>query len=196
MAYVAKRVKNDIETSETRNENQQLRLQMSEQTDEIAHLKSVLSVMANPYSVHQEFYSQCQRLHEQPADYTVSFQMLASQISASRRNMPSKPEPRRMHNPYQPQQPQHMYEPDPREALWNGDPKRQKMMPPQNHNNNNNNSMPDRSADKWRRVESAFDSVTVPNPMQPAPRGPGELESTPAADAISALLFAAAQSDK
>merc|ERR1740130_898972 len=81
MAYVAKRDKKHIETSEIKNENQQLRLQMSEQTDEIAHLKSVLSVMASPYSFHADFYSQCQRLHERPADYTVSYQMLASQLN-------------------------------------------------------------------------------------------------------------------
>merc|ERR1711865_863759 len=92
MAYVAKRDKKHIETSEIKNENQQLRLQMSEQTDEIAHLKSVLSVMASPYSFHADFYSQCQRLHERPADYTVSYQMLASQLNASRRGAPTKPE--------------------------------------------------------------------------------------------------------
>jgi len=148
MAYVAKRDKKHIETSEIKNENQQLRLQMSEQTDEIAHLKSVLSVMASPYSFHADFYSQCQRLHERPADYTVSYQMLASQLNASRRGAPTKPEGARYMPPYQIQQ--QVYEPDLRDVGPNAEAKRRR---PDSGLTNH------QSTEKWRKVDSAFGSA-------------------------------------
>lgn len=147
MAYVAKRDKKHIETSEIKNENQRLRLQMSEQTDEIAHLKSVLSVMITPHSFHADFYSQCQRLHERPADYTVSYQMLASQLNASRRSAPTNPEGARHMPPYQVQQ---VYEPDLRDVGPNAKAKRRR---PDSGLANH------QSTEKWRKVDSAFGSA-------------------------------------
>ena len=119
-AYLYRRNKTQDEASEVVNKNQQLRLQMEEQADEIVHLKNVLSVMAKPRSLDEEFYIQCQRLHMRPADCTVSFQVLASQqANPSQRNLQAQSMPEHPAH--------HMNEPYPRDARPSVEPKREKL---------------------------------------------------------------------